>query len=241
MKKHMIAFMLCLAMVAASIGGSSVLAAETNGETGITEGSVAETADDRDANDEAAAAETTDDEAADGEAAAAETAADENVVQAIWTRGNSTITFYYGPTFEEGDYFGEETVTNVWVGDEVVTSHGWLFDNSIKDVIMTAVFDASFQAVSLSSLRGWFNKCFNLQYLDFRGLDTSGVTDMSYMFNGCCWMCSLDLSGFDTSNVTDMNNMAHPKVGTPAQATLMPPAGISLRTTWKLRASRTSL
>ena len=239
MKKHMIAFMLCLAMVVASISGSSVLAAETNGEAGITEGSVAETADDEAdddettvaeitadddeaaidetavveitdaaaADDEAAAAETTDDEAADGEATAAETAADENVVQAIWTRGNSTITFYYGPTVEEGDYFGEETVTNVWVGDDVVTSHGWLFDNSIKDVIMTAVFDASFQAVSLSSLRGWFNKCFNLQYLDFRGLDTSGVTDMSYMFNGCCWMCSLDLSGFDTSNVTDMNNM----------------------------------
>ena len=208
MKKHMIAFMLCLAMVVASISGSSVLAAETNGVTGITEGSVAETAD-----DEATAVEPADDddEATDDETAVVETpddaADDENVVQAIWTRGNSTITFYYGPIVEAGDYFGEETVTNVWVGDDVVTSHGWLFDNSIKDVIMTAVFDASFQAVSLSSLRGWFNECFNLQYLDFRGLDTSGVTDMSYMFNGCCWMCSLDLSGFDTSNVTDMNNM----------------------------------
>ena len=38
MKKHMIAFMLCLAMVVASIGGSSVLAAEMNTGTGITEG-----------------------------------------------------------------------------------------------------------------------------------------------------------------------------------------------------------
>ena len=50
MKKQMIAFMLSLAMVVASIGGSSVLAAETNGETGITEGS-AETADDGVGND----------------------------------------------------------------------------------------------------------------------------------------------------------------------------------------------
>ena len=72
MKKHMIAFMLCLAMVAGSIGGSSVLAAEMSsalaaemtGETGITEGSVAGTADDG----------ADDDEADDYEAAVAETA-----------------------------------------------------------------------------------------------------------------------------------------------------------------------
>ena len=64
MKKQMIAFMLSLAMVVASIGGSSVLAAETNGETGITEGSVAGTADDG----------ADDDEADDYEAAVAETA-----------------------------------------------------------------------------------------------------------------------------------------------------------------------
>ena len=95
MKKHMIAFMLCLAMVVASIGGSSVLAAEMTDETGITEGSVAETADD----DEATAVEPADDddEATDDETAVVETpddaADDENVVQAIWTRGNSTITF----------------------------------------------------------------------------------------------------------------------------------------------------
>ena len=36
-------------------------------------------------------------------------------------------------------------------------------------------------------------------------------------------------------------SMSHPKTGTPAQATLMPAAGISLRTAWKLQASRTSL
>ena len=260
MKKQMIAFMLSLAMVVASIGGSSVLAAETNGETGITEGS-AETADDGVGNDEvdddeAAVVETTDDAAADDEAAVAETAddddkvaddetavvetaddevsailegpedtseeigpepaeenreavadstSDENAVQAIWTEDNSAITFYYGPIVEEGDYFGEETVTNVWVGDDVVTSRVWFSDKRYD--IKSAVFDSSFQAVSLTSMRDWFHGCCSLENVDFSGLNTSNVTDMSEMFADCGTLTSLDLSGLDTSNVTDMNSM----------------------------------
>ncbi len=42
--------------------------------------------------------------------------------------------------------------------------------------------------------------------IDVSGFDTSNVTDMSYMFSGC-GMFELDLSGFDTSRVTDMNHM----------------------------------
>ena len=47
----------------------------------------------------------------------------------------------------------------------------------------------------------------NLTSVDFKGLDTSGVTDMSTMFGSCTRLTSLDLSGFDTSNVTDMSEM----------------------------------
>ncbi len=38
-------------------------------------------------------------------------------------------------------------------------------------------------------------------------VDTSHVTDMSYMFNGTSNLQELDVSSFDTSNVTDMNMM----------------------------------
>ena len=38
-------------------------------------------------------------------------------------------------------------------------------------------------------------------------LDTSSVTNMSYMFSNCSKLTTLDLRGFDTSNVTDMNSM----------------------------------
>lgn len=38
-------------------------------------------------------------------------------------------------------------------------------------------------------------------------IDTSNVTNMSYMFNGCETLTDLDVSCFDTSNVTDMQWM----------------------------------
>ena len=44
------------------------------------------------------------------------------------------------------------------------------------------------------------------QSIDFDNIDTSGVTDMSYMFSGCDAE-SINLSSFDTSNVTDMTDM----------------------------------
>ena len=38
-------------------------------------------------------------------------------------------------------------------------------------------------------------------------LDTSNVTDMSYMFENCSSLTILDVSNFDTSNVTNMSYM----------------------------------
>lgn len=43
--------------------------------------------------------------------------------------------------------------------------------------------------------------------LDANKLDTSNVTDMSYMFNNCNKLTSLDISNFDTNKVTDMSYM----------------------------------
>ena len=43
--------------------------------------------------------------------------------------------------------------------------------------------------------------------LIFKDVDTSKVTNMSWMFNNCKSLTSLDVSGWNTSKVTDMNNM----------------------------------
>ena len=47
----------------------------------------------------------------------------------------------------------------------------------------------------------------NCTAIDLSNVDTSNVSDMSWMFYGCTDLTTLDLSGFDTGNVTDMNNM----------------------------------
>ena len=46
-----------------------------------------------------------------------------------------------------------------------------------------------------------------LATVDVSGLDTSSVTNMSYMFYMCYLLSTLNVSGFDTSSVTNMSNM----------------------------------
>ena len=58
------------------------------------------------------------------------------------------------------------------------------------------------------SMAYWFFGLINLNEISgIENLDTSNVTDMSYMFNNCNTISNIDLSSFNTSNVTDMNNM----------------------------------
>ena len=49
--------------------------------------------------------------------------------------------------------------------------------------------------------------CENLKKVDLTELDTSQVTNMSYMFDSCDNLESIDLSGLDTSEVRTMENM----------------------------------
>ena len=51
------------------------------------------------------------------------------------------------------------------------------------------------------------NSFSSLETIDLTYLDTSQVTDMSYMFDDCGKLTSLNLSNFDTSQVTNMRSM----------------------------------
>ncbi len=53
----------------------------------------------------------------------------------------------------------------------------------------------------------WFETFATCTSMNLDNLDTSLVTDMSYMFAACQALTSLDLSSFVTSSVTDMNYM----------------------------------
>ena len=76
------------------------------------------------------------------------------------------------------------------------------------DCIKNIVFDESFKKYAPTSLRNFFKNCKALETIsNLENLNTTKVTDMSYMFTGCNNLSSLDLSYFNTTNVTDMSGM----------------------------------
>ena len=65
-------------------------------------------------------------------------------------------------------------------------------------------------AVMPRSCCSWFSGCSNLTEINnISNLDTSNVTDISYMFYNCSSLTSLNVTGFDTSKVADMRSMLY--------------------------------
>ena len=83
---------------------------------------------------------------------------------------------------------------------------GWITDH--KTDITKVVFDESFKIARPTTGSYWFSSCKNLVTIEnISYLNTSEMTDMSYMFYGCENLQSLDVSNFNTENVTDMSVM----------------------------------
>ena len=139
-------------------------------------------------------------------------AAAASVAQAIWTSGNTTFTFHYGPAVNPGDSFNGSTVTKVWSGTAVTecgnfNMPGPDWTSAIMDKVTKVVFDSSFSQVRPTRTWNWFSSCSKITSIDLKGLNTSMVTDMNSMFYGCSSLETLDLSSFDTSSVTNMSYM----------------------------------
>ena len=75
---------------------------------------------------------------------------------------------------------------------------------SSRDLIKSVVIE---QGVSAKTCRSMFEACKNLTSVNLAGLDTSAVTDMSYMFSECASLASVNLVGLNTSAVVSMSNM----------------------------------
>lgn len=159
------------------------------------------------------------------------------VAQAIWTAGNTTLTFVLTYPYKAGDTYNGQKITNVWSGDAVAKSPlnnvpAW--STTIRDKVTKVVFEPSFVSVSPTSMSYWFYYCTKLttftgmSYLntkkvtDMKALfyncpslksitlsyfNTSSVTTMAYMFRDCTGLTSLNVSKFDTKNVTSMLGM----------------------------------
>jgi len=119
---------------------------------------------------------------------------------ACYTPGNTTLTFYYDT--ERGSRPG--TTYDMNIGSE---RPDWWYDGTNANVTKV-VFDPSFADARPTTTYYWFYNMQSLQTIeDIEYLNTSAVTDMSYMFYDCSGLTSLDLSSFSTSNVRTMQSM----------------------------------
>ena len=119
---------------------------------------------------------------------------------ACYTPSNTTLTFYYDKlrSSRSGTTYDLNTGTNYtdWETDGINAS------------VTKVVFDPSFAGARPTTTCAWFYDMRNLESITGMSyLNTSEVTNMSWMFYNCSKLTSLDVSQFNTSKVTDMYAM----------------------------------
>ena len=138
------------------------------------------------------------------------TASAQNEAYAVidYGEGVDVMTFYYDSN--RSSHTGETILTfslNA-VGETPEWQRGYNIDYARH--VATVVFDASFAAARPTTTEGWFSSMERLNSVTGLGnLNTSQVTDMSYMFHNCWHLPSdnLNMSSWDVSKVTDMGHM----------------------------------
>jgi len=130
-----------------------------------------------------------------------ETVAQKEAYVASDDYGN-TVTFYYDDQKSSRSWVAEinKSYTDYWNPDQY-PPHPY---HNVSEV----TFDASFADYRPTSTAYWFCGCYYLRsFSGLENLNTSEVTDMSYMFDGCSSMSRLDFSKFNTANVKNMYHM----------------------------------
>ena len=136
----------------------------------------------------------------------------DNVAQAIWCSGNTTLYFDYCATVTVGSTYDGQTVTAVYtVSSEAITTDP-TWNNTNGDHSARAatkvVFQASFKNFTPKSCYKWFFEFSNLtEVKGLANLNTSDVTNMDFMFDLCISLSALDVSTFDVSKVTTAESM----------------------------------
>ncbi len=142
---------------------------------------------------------------------------DEPLPYAIWCADNTTLYFLYstkqlvaGRSFTPDGSEMPIRMTTVWNGTYVTASGNgnpqWY--STLKAAVQHVVFEPSFANVAPASICAWFRDCVSLTDLTGIGyLNTTNVTNMSYLFSGCAALQSLDLSSLNTEKVNNMTYM----------------------------------
>jgi surface protein len=124
---------------------------------------------------------------------------------AIYTSENQTLTFYNDDQYA----FRTGTIYDL-NSDTDYNAPGWpdWYEDGTRGSVTHVVFDSSFANARPTTTFYWFYDMDNLESITgMEYLNTSEVTDMTWMFAQCFTLKSLDLSHFNTAKVTDMSSM----------------------------------
>ena len=132
---------------------------------------------------------------------------DQRQAFAVYSADDNSLNFYKRSSVPAaGESFESKVVTEVYTGIQTdsYSSSTIPWKDHRSSMMSVTVVDEGIAPVSTAY---WFSEFTNCASIDMAKLDTSRVTDMSYMFIGCESLTTLNVSGFDTSNVTDMSCM----------------------------------
>ena len=118
---------------------------------------------------------------------------------AVYTPNNKTLSFYYDDQLYSHEGNRYSGYAKDWIDFK---------KSRPKDEVETVVFDDSFKDARPISTDYYFcgmNKLTNI--VGIHNLNTTEVTNMSYMFYNCKLLESIDVSHFNTQNVTNMCSM----------------------------------
>lgn len=124
---------------------------------------------------------------------------------------NAVLVSSNGSTLKAYAYLGGENNDVVFVSPKIdggkiyapENCYNMLKFSSLEEIVLS-----NFDSSNVTSMKGMFSNCFKLKRIvGLELLNTSKVTDMSWMFQICSVLESVDLSKFNTSNVTNMENM----------------------------------
>jgi len=130
---------------------------------------------------------------------------DENVITLNYYTGSETNVIVYGSYEVEGKKYKTQIASNV---DDATYSTPYMFNGGVYTNcknIKSILFSENIDTSNVTNMSYMFYQCRTVTNLDLSNLDTSNVTSMVEMFEYCVSLTSI--SGLDTSNVTDMTCM----------------------------------
>lgn len=132
-----------------------------------------------------------------------------NIITLNYYKGAETNVIVYANYVIGGKTYKTQLASNPYNDIDALNKPYMFNRNAMSNClnILSIKFSKDIDTSNVTDMSYMFYRCSKLVGLDISGFDTSNVTDMSQMFYQCNSLTSLDVSNFDTGNVTKMTNM----------------------------------